>query len=392
MPDVDRERWERVRRALAEARLDALVCRLAENVVLLSGYYPNIGGSMVLFPREGEPTLLLPRFENDLADRGWIADRRPYDTWQNRYPSPAENLGRLLRQAVDEKGLRGAVVGYEGDFETIAPNGLSGEPTGVGAATARLIAVSVGGDLHDATQLLYQLRARKTPTELARIRIANEVGTIGLRAFKEHVVEGAREVDVSAAVEGAIRREGVGHRGSRHAFAWAQVTAGPATSVNWQYPLASDRRLRRGDLVVIELGCVVDGYWSDLTRTVTVGPASDRQREVYDLVRRAKEASFEALRPGASGKEVDAAGRRIIEAGGYGDAFVHHTGHGIGFRYHEPIPFVAPHSTHTLEEGHVHSIEPGIYVEGFGGCRLEDICAVGTSRGENLSAIEIALD
>src|SRR5262245_22950517 len=392
MPDVDRERWDRVRRALAEARLDALVCRLAENVVLLSGYYPTIGGSIVLFPQEGEPTLILPRFENDLADRGWIADRRPYDTWQNRYPLPPENQARLLREVVDEKGLRGGRVGYEGEFETIAPNGLSGEPTGVGAPAARLISVALGGDLHDATQLLYGLRARKTPTEIARLRIASEVATIGLRAFKEHAVEGAREVDVSAAVEGAIRREGPGHRGARFAFAWAQVTAGPATSVNWQYPLSSDRRLRRGDLVVIELGVVVDGYWSDLTRTVTVGPANDRQREVYDLVRRAKDASFAAMRPGATGQEVDAAGRRIIEAGGYGEAFVHHTGHGIGFRYHEPIPFVAPHSTHTLEEGHVHSVEPGIYVDGFGGCRLADICAVGASRGENLSAIEIGLD
>jgi Xaa-Pro dipeptidase len=347
---------------------------------------------MVLFPREGEPTLLLPRFEGELADRGWIADRRPYDTWQNRYPSPAENLAGLLRQAVEEKGLKGAAVGYEGDFETIAPNCLSGEPTGVGAATARLIGEAVGGEPRDATQLLYGLRARKTPRELARIRRACQVATIGLRAFKEHAVEGAREVDVSAAVESAIGCGGVGRDGSRFAFAWAQVTAGPATSVNWQYPLASDRRLERGDLVVIELGTVVDGYWSDVTRTVTVGPASQQQREVYDLVRRAKEASFAALRPGASGREVDAAGRRIIEEGGRGEGFVHHTGHGIGFRYHEPVPFVAPHSTHTLEEGHVFSIEPGIYLEGFGGCRIEDICALGPDGPENLSAIEIDLD
>jgi Xaa-Pro aminopeptidase len=392
MAEVDRERWDRVRRALAEAGLDALVCRLAENVVLLTGYYPNIGGSMVVFPREGEPTLILPRFERELADRGWVEDRREYDTWQNRYPLPNENLRQRLGQVVEEKGLVGAAVGYEGDFETIAPNGLSGEPTGVGATTARLIGEAVGGGLRDATQLLYQLRARKTPTELARIRIANEVATIGLLAFKEHAVEGAREVDVSAAVEGAIRREGAGHRGARFAFAWAQVTAGPATSVNWQYPLASDRRLARGDLVVIELGVVADGYWSDVTRTVTVGPANERQREVYDLVRRAKDASFQAVRPGAPGRDVDAAGRRIIEAGGYGEAFVHHTGHGIGFRYHEPIPFVAPHSTHTLEEGHVHSVEPGIYLEGFGGCRLEDICAVGAAGGENLSPTDFGLD
>ena len=388
---MDTERWSRVRQALAGANLDALVCRLAENVVLLSGYYPNTGASIVLFPREGEPVVIAPRFEQELLDRGWIPDRRLFDTWQNRHAAPADHLARLLRQAVEEKGLLGAAVGYEAEFETIAPNALAGEPTGVGLPTHKLIGEAVGGGLHDATQLLYALRARKTPTEMARIRIANEFAVIGLRAFKEAAVEGAREVDVSAAVEGAIRRAS-GHAGSRYSFAWAQVTTGPATDVNWQYPLASDRKLSRGDFVVIELGVVVDGYWSDVTRTVTVGAASQRQREIYELVRQAQAASFAAVRPGATGVEVDAAGRSIIERGGYGENFVHHTGHGIGFRYHEPIPFVAPHSTHTLEEGHVHSIEPGIYVPGFGGCRLEDICYVGPGGGENLSPTDFGLD
>lgn len=390
---MDQERRDRVRRALAEAKLDALVCRLAENVVLLSGYYPQIGASLCLFPADGEPVLLMPRMENELADRGFVADRRLYDCWQNRYPPPMESLARLLRQAVEEKGLRGGAVGYEGSFETIAPNQLSGEPTGVGAPTIALIREAVGGDrLVDAADLLYQLRACKTPTELARIGIANEVAAIGLRAFKEHSVEGATEAAVSAAVESAIRREGCGYKGARFAFAWGQVTAGPATSENWGYPVSSARKLQRGDFVVVELGVVVDGYWADVTRTVTVGPASDRQREVYELVKRAQAASLAAARPGVRAEEVDAVGRRIIAEGGYGENFVHHTGHGIGFRYHEPIPFVAPGSGHTLEEGHVHSIEPGIYVQGLGGCRLEDNCAVLAEGGRYLAEVDIPLD
>jgi len=390
---MDQERRDRVRRALAEAKLDALVCRLAENVVLLSGYYPQIGASLCLFPADGEPVLLMPRMENELADRGFVADRRLYDCWQNRYPPPMESLARLLRQAIEEKGLRGGAVGYEGSFETIAPNQLSGEPTGVGAPTIALIREAVGGDrLVDAADLLYQLRACKTPTELARIGIANEVAAIGLRAFKEHSVEGATEAAVSAAVEGAIRREGCGYKGARFAFAWGQVTAGPATSENWGYPVSSARKLQRGDFVVVELGVVVDGYWADVTRTVTVGPASDRQREVYELVKRAQAASLAAARPGVRAEEVDAVGRRIIAEGGYGENFVHHTGHGIGFRYHEPIPFVAPGSGHTLEEGHVHSIEPGIYVQGLGGCRLEDNCAVLAEGGRYLAEVDIPLD
>jgi Xaa-Pro dipeptidase len=390
---IDADRHQRVRAALAEAKLDALICRLPEHVVLLSGYYPNVGASIVVFPAQGEPVLLMPRFENDLADRGWIADRRLYDTWQNRYAPPLDNLTRLLRQVVEEKGLRGKAVGYEGGFETVAPNCMSGEPTVVGAATLGMIRDAIGGDrLRDATELLYAQRGRKTAVEVARIRIANEVAAIGLRAFKEHSVEGAKEVDVSAAVEGAIRRRGPGHQGARFAFAWAQVTSGLATSENWGYPLSTDKKLAKGDLVVIELGVVVDGYWADVTRTVAVGPANERQREVYELVKRAQAASLAAVRPGVHAEAVDAAGRDIIAGGGYGEAFVHHTGHGIGFRYHEPIPFVAPGSPFVIEEGHVFSIEPGIYVRGFGGCRLEDICVAGPSGGSYMAEVSFGLD
>lgn len=393
MPPVDEARRAAVRRALDDARLDALVCRLAENVVLLSGYYPQIGQSFCVFPAAGDPVLVMPRFEQEFADRGFVEDRRVYDTWQSRYPAPAESIRGLLRQIVDEKGLRGKAVGYEGSFETIAPNQLSAEPTGGGPASLELIREAVGGErLVDATSLIYQLRARKTATELERLRIANEVAAIGLRAFKEHALAGVTEAAVSAAVESAIRREGCGYRGARFAFGWGQVTSGAATSENWGYPVSSARRLERGDLVVIELGVVVDGYWADVTRTVAVGPANDRQREVYELVKRAQAASLAAVQPGAAAADVDAVGRAIIAAGGYGDGFVHHTGHGIGFRYHEPIPFVAPGSGHALDEGHVHSIEPAIYVRGFGGCRLEDNCAVLAEGGRFLAEVDVALD
>jgi Xaa-Pro dipeptidase len=390
---VDRERLHRARRVLAGAKLDALVCRLAENVVLLTGYYPMVGASVVVFPAEGEPILVAPRFEQEHFPRSYAQDIRAYDTWQNRYPPPNENLARLLGQIADERRLRGKRIGFEGSFEAIAPNGMIGEPTAAGAPTRRLIGEAFGKDVVDATDVLYELRATKTPMEVEKLRIASEVAAIGVCFFKEQATEGRREVEVTAAIDHAITVQGTGYRGARFARGFAQVTSGAAaTAGNWNFPTASDRKLERGDFVMVELGCVVDGYWSDLTRTVTVGPASDRQREIYQAVRAAQEASIAAVRPGASGKEVDAAGRDVIVRAGYGEAFVHHTGHGIGFRYHEPIPFVAPHSTHVLAEGHVHSVEPGIYLEGVGGCRLEDIVAVTADGGANLSRTEFGLD
>ncbi|HUE75219.1 MAG TPA: Xaa-Pro peptidase family protein [Chloroflexota bacterium] len=390
---VDAERLDRVERSLRGANLDALVCRLAENIVLLTGYYPIVGGSVVVFPAEGEPILIAPSFEQEFIERGCVTDVRTYDTWQNRYPSINDNLARLLREVADDQGLRGSRIGVEGSFETIAPNGLAGEPTGVGTVTRDIVANAFGGDVIDSTDLLYELRATKTRIELDKIRIANEVASMGVRTFKERALEGQTEVAVAAAIESTILTQGTGYRGARFSRGFAQVTSGPITTAgNWNYPISSSRRLQRGDFVMVELGVVVDGYWSDLTRTVTVGPASARQREIYDTVKAAQEASLRAVRPGASGVEVDAAGRRIIDQKGYGEGFVHHTGHGIGFRYHEPIPFVAPHSSHVLAEGHVLSIEPGIYLEGVGGCRLEDICAVTADGGEFLSHTDFGLD
>jgi Xaa-Pro dipeptidase len=390
---VDAERLDRVERALRDANLDALVCRLAENIVLLTGYYPIVGGSVVVFPADGEPVLIAPSFEQEFVERGCVTDVRPYDTWQNRHPSINDNLTRLLRQVAEETGLRGRRIGIEGSFETIAPNGLAGEPTGVGTVTRDIVANAFGSSVVDATDLLYDVRAIKTRIELDKIRIANEVASMGLRTFKEQVQAGQTEVAVAAAIESTILTQGTGHRGARFSRGFAQVTSGPVTTAgNWNYPISSSRQLQRGDFVMVELGVVVDGYWSDLTRTVTVGPASDRQREIYETVKSAQEASLRAVRPGASGVVVDAAGRRIIEEKGFGEGFVHHTGHGIGFRYHEPIPFVAPHSTHVLAEGHVHSIEPGIYLDGVGGCRLEDICAVTADGGQFLSHTDFGLD
>jgi len=389
--EPDRERWSLVRQAIEDTGLDALVCCLAENIVLLSGYYSVTGASMAIFPRVGEPVLIAPRFEREFVDRGWIGDVREYDTWQNRYELPPAHLLRLARTVAEERGLRGGRIGIEGRFETIAPNGLSGEPTGLGVPGQALIGEAFACEPIDATELLYELRARKTAREIERLEIASEVASLGLIAFKEHAQPGNREVDVSAAVESAVRVGGPGYRGARHAFAWAQVTSGPATAGNWNYPLSSARRLERGDLVVIELGVVVDGYWSDLTRTVCAGTANQQKRDLFALVREAHAASTGAVRAGATGVEVDAAGRSLIAATGLGDAFVHQTGHGIGFRYHEPIPFVAPHSSHTLEAGHVHSIEPGVYIPGIGGCRIEDICVVETARGRLISHAEFDL-
>jgi Xaa-Pro aminopeptidase len=389
--DLDRDR--QIRAALTDAKLDAIVCRLPENVVCLTGYYPQIGCSLVVYPAEGEPVLICPRNEREAAALGAIADVRIYETWRLPDPPPWESVGRILGQVVQEKRLANRAIGWEGAFEAIAPSQLAGEPYVPASPTRRMIADLLETPPSDATEVLNLIRARKTPTEIEKLRRANEVAGIGLRAFKEHAQPGRTEAQVAAAVEAAIYGEGTGYRGARYARAWAQVFSGPNTIEGWYYPVSSDRVLQPGDLVMIEMGTVVDGYWSDLTRTVVAGGvATARQRELYDVVAAAHQAALQAARPGVSGREPDAAARRVLAERGLADYFVHHTGHGLGFRYHEPYPSVHPASPHTLEVGHVHSIEPGVYLPDYGGLRIEDDAVVLESGAELLSTRDFGLE
>jgi len=129
--------------------------------------------------------------------------------------------------------------------------------------------------------------------------------------------------------------------------------------------------------VMVELATVVDGYWSDLTYVSVAGEPNDRQREVHNRVLEAQQAAAERMRPGVPFSEPDSAARRVLEKAGLGEYFVHITGHGVGLRYHEFIPFLMPGATGILETGMVSSVEPGVYIQDFGGIRIEDNVAVG---------------
>lgn len=389
---ADTERSRRVRGALAAKGLDALICRLAENVVLLSGCYPIIGQTAVVFPADADPVLILPAQEEYLAEGTGIGDVRSYECWRLGDPSPDESLKKLLGQACLDRGLSGRSVGYEDSFVSFAPPQMSAEPPRLASEWASLLREVVSATPLPATDLLYELRARKTPLEVERLRRANRVACMGLETFKAEARAGRTEAEVSAAIERTVLAKGVGLDGERSARGWAQVMSGPRTETAWYYPVSTDRRIVEGDLVLVELGVVVDGYWSDLTRTVVAGRASDRQREVYDAVRRAQAADLAACKPGARGDEIDAIGRRILDSVGLGQYFVHHTGHGIGFRYHEPYPSLHPDSRQALAEGNVHSIEPGVYIPGFGGVRLEDDSVVLDDGAEFMSKTDFGLD
>ena len=285
------------------------------------------------------------------------------------------------------------MIGYEGSFESIAPASIHGEPNAVAAPTQALVKATFGTErLHDFTEALESLRAVKTPEEVELIRRTNEIAVFGLNAFKEHAVPGKTEVEVAAAVEHAIAVHGHGYQGARWVRGFCTVYSGPDLAEGWQYWRARTRPIERDDAVMLELGTVADGYWSDHTRTVVAGKASPGLAAAYEAVRAAAAAGFAAARPGATGDDVDRASRAACQAAGF-TQFPHHTGHGTGFRYHESRPQLVPGSAHVLSERNVIITEPGVYsAELNGGVRHEDNAVVTADGAAVLATTDYGLD
>lgn len=391
---IDPIRHARNRQAMIDFDLDVLICRLPENVLLLTGYWPLSSAAFVVAPRDGVSYLIAPDTEVAFMPADTALDVRVYTSALIDSPHPLRALGLHLRDILRSAGLERARIGYEASFEAVAPGHCAGEVLVPTTATRESIASDAPkAALLDAGPALNHARARKTPRELVALRHANTIAAFGIEAFRAAFLPGRRESHVAAEVESAIMSKGIGHDGALHVRSWAQLMSGPGSAAAYSlHPATSHRVIERGDLGVLELGVVVDGYWSDLTRTLVAGGSpSVRQAEMYGALQAAHESVMRAARPGMTGGEVDGLARAEIEQRGFGKLFLHQTGHGLGFRYHEPQPLLHPANRDLLEEGMVSSIEPGLYLEGFGGMRLEENVVFTANGVELLSHAPVTL-
>jgi Xaa-Pro aminopeptidase len=213
-----------------------------------------------------------------------------------------------------------------------------------------------------------RIRWIKDAGEIAAIARAAEIADAAFTRLLEALRPGVTEREAALELEIAVRRAG----GERLAFDTV-LASGPRGAL--PHGRATDRVMERGDLVTVDFGAVFDGYVSDCTRTVALGAADGRQREVYAAVLAAQARALEAVHPGTACRDVDAAGRAVLTVAGFGEAFGHAMGHGIGLDVHEGPP-VSPRSEAILEPGMVVTIEPGVYVPGWGGVRIEDAVVV----------------
>ena len=224
-----------------------------------------------------------------------------------------------------------------------------------------------------------KLRMVKTPDELKKIAAAEQIGVEAFEHILSFIKPGVSENAVAAELEYFMKK-----RGAEKTSFDTIVVSGEKSALPHGTP--SDKPIENGDFVTMDFGCVYKGYCSDMTRTVVVGKASERQREIYNIEKTAQQAGLDAIRAGTSGSEADAKARAVIDDAGYGEYFGHSLGHGVGLLIHE-LPNLSPRSDIALEENMVVSCEPGIYILGFGGVRIEDLVCVKENGIQNFTKL-----
>jgi Xaa-Pro dipeptidase len=356
MIDFHREKAEKVMEALGSGGADALLLFHGADIGYYTGF--SIGPSerlaAALIPTHGEPVLVVNELESELRDqKPWIED---VDVWlehEDPIEALAENIERL--------GLNGAIIGLAED----APWGW------VNRLKARLPAVH----FVDASGYLSEVRMVKSQQELDWMRMACAITDRALEASFEQLHTGMAENELTSILASEIQS-----LGGRVGF--GLILFGERAALPHGQP--SDRKLEPGDAILVDTGAIVRGYYSDLTRTVFYGEPTDRQKEIYEAVLQANRVAYDSVRPGVKCEFLDEVARKVIEDAGYGEYFIHRLGHGIGLQGHER-PYIVRNNGLELEPGMTFTIEPGIYIVGEIGVRVEDTVVCTTAGCESLT-------
>ena len=354
--DVHRARMTRAAGTAAEAGLAGLLVAPGPDLVWLTGYAPPAETErltlLVLAPGR-DPVLVVPALEAPDAARAAGADALTLRDWTDGTDPYA-----ITAELLDPRGTYG-----------VSDNTWALHLLALQKALPDLSCVAL-------TEALPMLRAVKDPAEVELLAAAAAAADAAFEEIRTMRFSGRREREVGADLAELLRR--FGH--SRVDF--TIVGSGP-NGANPHHE-TGDRVIEPGDMVVLDFGGLKDGYGSDTSRTVHVGEPTEEERRVHDVVRAAQQAGFEAVRPGAACQDVDRAARAVITEAGYGEYFIHRTGHGIGVTTHEP-PYMIEGEEQPLVPGMCFSVEPGIYLPGRFGVRIEDIVTVTEDGGRRLN-------
>lgn len=363
-------RLEKLYAAMETAALDAVALNPGPTLTYLTGLsFHLMERPVVMFFAPGrDPVLVLPALDMLMAqDLAYRVDTFPYaedpSAWDEAFRNAAQTLG----------------------LDTLT--GTSGKRIGVEPRALRLLDYRYlqGGaptaDFPDASEALGSLRLRKEEAEVQKLRQAVEIAQKAFKAVIPLIRVGISEKQLAAELTLELLRQG-----SAPELPFMPIISSGPNSAN-PHATPSGRALQPGDLLVIDWGATYEGYASDLTRTFALGEVDPELARIHNIVRQANVAGRAAARPGIPAGEVDKAARAVIERAGYGAWFTHRTGHGIGLDVHEP-PFMRGDNPQILEPGMVFTVEPGIYLPGRGGVRIEDNMLITQAGAECLSDLE----
>ena len=348
-------RLQRSAKSAEAAGLTGLLLTPGPDLLYLTGYAPvaiTERITMLVVPVDGEPTLIVPKLERPDAEETPAAEVFQLTDWSDG-SDPYEATAKLLhpgRYALSDSAWAMHLLGLQGRLR---------DTSYVSMTTA-----------------LPMLRAIKDDDELSRLAAAGAAADAAYGEIVKVRFAGRRETDVGNDLADLL------HRFGHSQVDFTVVGSGP-NGANPHHEM-SDRVIEDGDMVVLDFGGLKHGYGSDTTRTVHVGEPTDEEREVHDIVRRAQQAGFDAVRPGAECQEADRHARAVITEAGYGEYFIHRVGHGIGLTTHEP-PYMVEGERQPMAPGMCFSIEPGIYLPGRFGVRIEDIVTVTAEGGRRFN-------
>jgi Xaa-Pro dipeptidase len=375
---LDTAKLDRVRSLMVGQELDALVVRAPDNVLYLSNYWCMKGYDLVVFPQEGEPTLIVLEPQRDDAERtAWTGNIRLFKGYDERDPRPpTARAVELAQQVVREAGYDR--IGLELSLGTQASDRMVGEPTTYTHAFFHAF-----GEAADATPLLAEARAVKTPQEVERMRLANELAARAMEHVRRELRPGMKESEAGALWEGFVHGQGTGYEGRIElARGFALVWSGPGIRT---FTATGDRPVQEREPTLFEIWVCVDGYWCDHTKNVCPGELTADYEQLLEQLLAVYRAAVDHVRPGASLAELDRLIREGIAEAGYPGQPSHPVAHGVGARAHEP-PYAHQAGAGTIEQGMVLAIEPGAYWEGGGGLRVEDNFLVTADGAQQLSS------
>jgi len=358
---VFEDRTRECQQRLRDDGASGVVLFPSPNLYYLGGFSeaPGERHFFLFVPADGDPVFVAPQlYEEQLRDATWVEDLRFWSDTDDPLP--------LVEEAASDLG--------------VTDGKLLVDPTMWARFTQDLRAAIPDAEWGLASDVLGPLRVRKDDAELDALGRAADAADAAMRDVRGLGADavGMTEAELAAFVEDRL----VAHGGDGTSF---ETIVGSGPNGAKPHHHRSDREVQRGDPVVFDFGTRVDHYPSDQTRTVVfAGDPPAAFETIHEVVRDAQQAAVEAVEPGVAAEEVDAAAREVIEAAGYGDEFIHRTGHGVGLEVHEE-PYVVGGSDRPLEPGMVFSVEPGVYMEGDFGVRIEDLVVVTESGCERLN-------